>query len=149
MYVLGRIIRITFISKVPQRLQIISMYKLNDVFEMNPSQLVDFSFLLSIQQQGTTTEARRWKTECYFIGSSIENEQPKGGLPTWLNVKNPPADVGHVVWTVGQEDSLEKEMATHSRRPWRVTVHGVATSRTRLSDWIELNSPFFIISFAV
>ena len=58
-YVLGRIIRITFISKVPQRLQIISMYKLNDVFEMNPSQLVDFSFLLSIQQQGTTTEARR------------------------------------------------------------------------------------------
>lgn len=38
---------------------IISIYKLNDVFEMNPSQLVDSSFLLSIQQQGTTTEARR------------------------------------------------------------------------------------------
>lgn len=38
---------------------IISIYKLNGVFEMNPSQLVDSSFLLSIQQQGTTTEARR------------------------------------------------------------------------------------------
>ena len=39
------------------------------------------------------------------------------------------------VWSLGQEDSLEKEMATHSsilawksygqREAWRATVHGV------------------------
>ena len=42
------------------------------------------------------------------------------------------------VRSLGQEDPLEKEMATHSsilawRIPW--TVHGVAKSRTRLSDF--------------
>ena len=50
------------------------------------------------------------------------------------------------VWPLGQEDSLEKEMATHSsilawRIPWTeepgwaTLVHGVAKSRTRLSDF--------------
>ena len=47
------------------------------------------------------------------------------------------------VWSLGWEDLLEKELATHSsilawknplnRGAWRVTVHGVATSWTRLS----------------
>ena len=46
--------------------------------------------------------------------------------------------------TSGQEDPLEKEMATHSsilawripmgRGAWRATVHGVAKSRTQQSD---------------
>ena len=45
----------------------------------------------------------------------------------------------------GQEDPLEKEMATHSnslawenpmeRGAWRATVHGVAKSQTRLIDF--------------
>ena len=47
------------------------------------------------------------------------------------------------VWSLGQEDPLEKEMATHSsglenpmdRGAWWATVHGVAKSRTRLSDY--------------
>ena len=49
------------------------------------------------------------------------------------------------VQSLGQEDLLEKEMATHSsilawRIPmdggaWWATVHGVAKSRTRLSDF--------------
>ena len=44
----------------------------------------------------------------------------------------------------GQEDPLEKEMATHSsilawripmdRGAWRATVHGIAKSRAQLSD---------------
>ena len=48
------------------------------------------------------------------------------------------------VQSLGWEDLLEKEMATHSsilawKIPWmeepgRATVHGVAKSRTRLSD---------------
>ena len=48
------------------------------------------------------------------------------------------------VQSLGQEDPLEEEMATHSstlawetptdRGAWKATVHGVAKSRTRLSD---------------
>ena len=48
------------------------------------------------------------------------------------------------VRSLGGEDPLEEAMATHSsivdwriptgRGAWRATVHGVAKSRTRLSD---------------
>ena len=49
------------------------------------------------------------------------------------------------VWSLGQEDPLVKEMATHSsilawgknpmdRETWWATVHGVTKSRTRLID---------------
>ena len=41
-----------------------------------------------------------------------------------------PADAAMWVRSLGQEDPLEKEMATHftDRRTWRATVHGVAKS---------------------
>ena len=49
------------------------------------------------------------------------------------------------VQSLGQEDTLEKELAIHSsvlawkksidREAWWVTVHGVAKSHTWLSDW--------------
>ena len=44
------------------------------------------------------------------------------------------------VQSLGQEDPLENEKATHSstlmdREAWQATVHGVAKSRTRLSDF--------------
>ena len=50
------------------------------------------------------------------------------------------------VRSLGREDPLEKEMATHSstlawRIPWREEpggLHGVAKSRTRLSDFTLL-----------
>ena len=52
------------------------------------------------------------------------------------------------VGSLGQEDPLEKEMATHSstlawRIPWReepgrLLVHGVTKSRTQLSDFTSL-----------
>ena len=48
------------------------------------------------------------------------------------------------VWSLGLEDFLEEEMATHSsilawripmgRGAWRATVHGAAKSQTRLRD---------------
>ena len=54
------------------------------------------------------------------------------------------------VQSLGWEDFLEEEMATHSRSlawkiPWteepgRATVHGVAKSWTRLSDFTLLSS---------
>ena len=58
-------------------------------------------------------------------------------------VKNPPANAGDTVWSLGEEDPLEKEMATYSSifaweihgqrslagySPWR------CKSQTRLSD---------------
>ena len=67
------------------------------------------------------------------------------------------------VRSLGREDSLEKEMATHSsilawRIPWteepgglQSTVHGVAKSRTRLSDFTHslmcLGVDFFLFQF--
>ena len=59
-------------------------------------------------------------------------------------VKSPPAARKTWVQSLGGEDPLEKEMATHSsilawRIPmdpgaWRATVWGVTKSQTRLSD---------------
>ena len=59
-------------------------------------------------------------------------------------VRNPPAMQEIGVQCLGGEDTLEKEMATHSNIPaWRIpwteeadglTVHGVAKSQTRLSN---------------
>ena len=58
-------------------------------------------------------------------------------------VKNPPANQELQVPSLGREEPLEKETATHSsivawdhptdRRAWRATVHGVTKSWT-LSD---------------
>ena len=54
-------------------------------------------------------------------------------------VKNPPAMQKTQVQSLGQEDPLEKEMATLSntlamdRGVWWVTVHGVTKS------WIQVN----------
>ena len=59
-------------------------------------------------------------------------------------VKHLPAIQETWVPSLGQEDALEKEMATHSsilglenpmdRGAWWATVHGVTKSQTRLSD---------------
>jgi len=58
-------------------------------------------------------------------------------------VKNLPEMWETWIWTLGQEDPLEKEMATHSnilawRIPWtgvlRATVHRVTKSWTQLSN---------------
>ena len=59
-------------------------------------------------------------------------------------VKNLPAMQETQVRSLGREDALEKEIATHfsilglensmDRGAWQATVHGVAKSWTRLSD---------------
>ena len=57
-------------------------------------------------------------------------------------VKHLPAMRETWIQSLGQEDPLEKGMATHSclENPmdgenWETTVHGIAKSRTRLSDF--------------
>ena len=64
-------------------------------------------------------------------------------------VKNLPAMRETWVWSLGWEDPLEENMATHSsilawrismdRGAWWTTVYRVAKSQTRLSNWTELN----------
>ena len=67
------------------------------------------------------------------------------GFPGDFVVKNPPAMQETQVRSLGEEESLEEEMATYSsilawKIPWTeepggATVHGVAKSWTRLSTW--------------
>ena len=68
------------------------------------------------------------------------------GFPDGSVVKNPPANAGDAVWSLGWEVPLEKQMVTNSsnftwetpwisRGAWQPIVHEVAKSGTRLSDW--------------
>ena len=56
-------------------------------------------------------------------------------LPQWLSAKESAFNIGDLVQSVGQEDSLEQDMATHPsilpwEIPWQATVHGVTKSQT-------------------
>ena len=42
-------------------------------------------------------------------------------------------------WLDGITDSSELQELVMDREPWRAAIHGVAKSRTRLSDLTELN----------
>ena len=62
-------------------------------------------------------------------------------------VKNLPAMQETQIQFLGQEDLLEKEMATHfsilalERGAWQATVHGIAKSQTQLSDSEQRQNP--------
>ena len=65
-------------------------------------------------------------------------------------VKDPPSMQETSVWSLGWEDPLEEDMATHSSilawkvpidgGAWQATVHGVTESWTGLSDWAQHNT---------
>ena len=66
-------------------------------------------------------------------------------LSWWLSGKESACQCRRCRFNLAQEDPLEKEMSTHCSIPawgipwrgaWQAIVHGVATSRTQLSDQI-------------
>ena len=73
-----------------------------------------------------------WQATVHGVAKTSLVAQTVKHLPTMWETQ---------VQSLGQEDPLEKEMATHSsilawEIPWTClsTVHGVAKSQTRLSD---------------
>ena len=54
-----------------------------------------------------------------------------------------------MIWLDGITDSVDMGLGgfwklVMDREAWRTVVHGVAKSRTRLSDWTELNHGFLV-----
>ena len=81
----------------------------------------------------------------YSILAVYNENEDYIGFPGGSVVKNLPAIQETQVQSLGWEDPLEEEMATHSsilawknpmdRGAWWATVYGVAKSQTQLSDW--------------
>ena len=80
---------------------------------------------------------------CQILNTTL-NLKILRASPVAQMVKNPPAMWETWVQSLGREDPLEEGMATHSsslawrismdQSAWLATVHGVAKSRTLLSD---------------
>ena len=78
-------------------------------------------------------------------------------MTQWKRIRLPMQETQEMrVWSLGQEDPLEKEMETHSsdsclenpvdRGAWRAIVLGFADSWTRLSDRPALSLHFHIMN---
>ena len=111
----------------------------------------------SLELQGDPTSPSKGDQSWVFIGrTDVEAETPilwSPDLKSWLIWKDPDAGKD---WVQEEKGTIEDEMVEwhHSlnmglgglqelmvdREAWPAAIHGVANSRTRLSDWTELIS---------
>ena len=68
-------------------------------------------------------------------------------LPWWQAMKNLPATWETWVWSLGQEDSFEKGMATHSRQRSLVGYSGWGRKEPDTTEWLSHHN-FLILSSA-
>ena len=82
------------------------------------------------------------KCGCVYLYKRIFNYNKERGFPGGSVVKNAPANAGDSGLILGQEDPLEKEMATHSsilawRIPWTEEPGGLQSMGCEESDTTE------------
>ena len=87
-------------------------------------------------------------------GQSPSEQMPLIYFPGGIAVKNPPATQETWVWSLGQEDPMEKEIATHSsilawRTPWTeepVRVQSMGSQRVR-HEWARTSLNLLSVAF--
>ena len=101
------------------------------------------------QGQSASIRFSPWLTtqkSCFLSGEIRVQQRGREGLPWWLSGKEPSfkqETQEMQVWSLGQEDPLEEEMASHfsilaweilwREEPGGIQVHGVTNSRIWLS----------------
>ena len=105
-----------------------------------------------LESRGCIPQSHGWKdigyAKCWIKESLLKRIFPEvwagcTGFPSSSAVKNLPAMQETQVWSLGQEDPLEKELATHSsilawRSPWTEEIGGLeSTGSQRVGhDWV-------------
>ena len=104
-----------------------------------------------------SSQPRDWTWVPHIAGRFLMSGATREASQVVLVVKNPPANTGDiwvVVWSLGQEDSLEESMATHSSiLAWRISwaeepceLQSIVSQRVR-HNWNDLAQLLFIILF--
>ena len=102
------------------------------------------------RNQNILPKCKMYHFKVLFFQLAYNNSLQSGTSLVVQSVKRLPTVWETRIRSLGQDDPLEKEMATHSstlawkipwteERSWLHTVHGVAKSRTQLSDFTSLH----------
>ena len=102
------------------------------------------------RKQNILPKCKMYHFKVLFFQLAYNNSLQSGTSLVVQRVKRLPTVWETRIRSLGQDDPLEKEMATHSstlawkipwteERSWLHTVHGVAKSRTQLSDFTSLH----------